>query len=99
MKIYNVIVQGVAKDGWHTNSITPYSTFEKAKDFVDSCVEGQKRIEGTDTMVSELDITGEPVRGWVVNEKKIVYGIEIRQRFKSLEEFTTRRFVIEDEVL
>ena len=98
MKIYSVITQCIHENGYHTNGIDTFTSLEKAKAFIDNNVEGQKKIEGTDNMISEFDITGKTSQyGWMY-PGKIVYGVKIKQKFRN-EILHTVRFVLETEAL
>ena len=104
MKIYSVITQGIHNDGYHINGIDNFTSLEKAKAFIDNNVECQKRLEGTDNIIGEFDVTGEANQyGWMYSGK-IVYGVKIMQKFENKhcfheENFQTIRFVLETEAL
>ena len=98
MKIYAVITQCIHEDGYHVNALDTFTSFEKAKAFIDNNVDGQKRIEGTDNIVGEFSIAGETNQyGWMYSGK-IVYGVKIKQKFRN-ENLCSIRFVLETEAL
>jgi len=100
MKIYTVVVQGIDYEGHHTNSITNFGDFDKAKKYVDDCVDGQKRLEGENSFWA-FDITGAYCEyGWIFGGK-IAYGIETKrvgEHHKPWDIYKTNRFVLETEV-
>ena len=98
MKIYTVITQAVYFDGYHTNSINNFRTLDKAKNFIDSCVECQKKLEGDVFYVTEtsgLNI----MYGWMFSSK-VVYGVEMKRsrEHSSHEICSTERFILETEI-
>ena len=98
MKIYTVIIQSLDRDGHHQNGIETFDSFDKAKKFIDDCIEGQKRLEGEDSFHS-VDITGEMYEyGWIF-KGSILYGIEtIHTKDGPFRGNREKRFVIETDV-
>ena len=99
MKIYTVIIQGITSDGHHQNSVENFETFDKAKKFIDDCVEAQKSLEGEDSFVP-YDMTGEAYEmGWIFRGK-VLYGVETRHTNtgKPFHMYGEKRFVIETEL-
>lgn len=95
MIIYTVVIQSINYDGSHQNNVENFKTLEEAKDFIDSCVESQKTLEGVDSFTT-YDLTGSMAEyGWLFSGK-IAYGVECQRvkEGKDWEIYTTKRFVL-----
>ena len=95
MDIFTVVIQGIQTDATHRNGIETFDSFEKAKQFIDHCVETQKSLEGKDSFIVR-DLTGERgLYGWLFSGE-ILYGVET-ENISGMEHFRgfkARRFII-----
>lgn len=95
MTIYTVIIQGIDYEGHHQNSVENFKTLEEAKNFIDSCIESQKVLEGEDSFwVTEITGSNHEY-GWIFGGK-IPYGVETKKvgEHKPWDIYKTKRFVI-----
>ena len=95
MVIYTVVVQSIDYNGHHQNSIENFGDFDKAKKFIDDCIDGQKTLEGEDSFYA-TDISGSwGEYGWIFRGQ-IPYGIETERvkEGKPWDVYKTKRFII-----
>lgn len=106
MNIYTLIFFS-SLDGQFT--IKNYKNFTSAKEYLDKCVEGQKKLEGN-TFISEnaygtmLDKDYEAPRlpdtlrnQWLLHEYDVIYGVDTVTNFRNnLSTFS--RFIVKSEL-
>ncbi len=97
MEVYLAIIEG--DSGTRDANISVFDNYDAAVKYIESCVSGQKYIEGENNLtVKYIDCGKESVfiDGWIMCGKPLYY-VEVWNTFGG-RQYVTKRFIVRKEV-